>query len=53
MGRPQDRSGGPTFEREAIRGESSRLQTQAPQHPTTNTQQPTPNNLSQPHHNGL
>ncbi|MFH7028044.1 MAG: hypothetical protein ACHBN1_22245 [Heteroscytonema crispum UTEX LB 1556] len=29
-------SGNPTFGREAIRGESSRLQTQAPQHPPTN-----------------
>ncbi|MFH7026297.1 MAG: hypothetical protein ACHBN1_13055 [Heteroscytonema crispum UTEX LB 1556] len=32
LARPQDRSGSPTFEREAIRGESSRLQTQAPLH---------------------
>ncbi|MFH7026479.1 MAG: hypothetical protein ACHBN1_13985 [Heteroscytonema crispum UTEX LB 1556] len=38
LARPQDRSGSPTFGREASRGESSRLQTQAPLHhqpPTT------------------
>ncbi|MFH7026485.1 MAG: hypothetical protein ACHBN1_14015 [Heteroscytonema crispum UTEX LB 1556] len=37
MGRPQDRSGSPTKGDRAHRGESSRLQTQAPLHhqPTT------------------
>ncbi|MFH7027417.1 MAG: hypothetical protein ACHBN1_18940 [Heteroscytonema crispum UTEX LB 1556] len=46
LGRPQDRSGGPTKGASARRGESSRLQTQAPLHhqqPTTNNQQPTTN----------
>ncbi|MFH7027880.1 MAG: hypothetical protein ACHBN1_21405 [Heteroscytonema crispum UTEX LB 1556] len=32
LARPQDRSGSPTFGREVSRGESSRLQTQAPLH---------------------